>query len=105
MNIIADRSEKLEFEEQEREHARTLRYAELRSELNSTSVRVRAWEKLHGLRLPVGSTHRILAVISRATGIPVAALHEEQQARRVARTAQPAAKIEVKDPASLAPVD
>jgi len=95
MDVILDRSARLAFEEQERERVRMQRYEELRSESNSTAVRVRAWEKLHGLRLPTSPTHGILRVISVATGIPVVALREEQQARRDARLPRPVAKVEV----------
>jgi hypothetical protein len=100
MDAIADHRERRELEERERERVRTLQYEELRSEFNSTGVRVRAWEKLHGLRLPTSSAHPILGVISAATGIPVAALHDEQQARRLARMPRPAAKVEETDPPS-----
>jgi hypothetical protein len=86
MDTILDRRARLELEAQERQRLRALQYEELRSELNSTGVRVRAWEKLHGLRLPTSSTHHILGVISAATGIPVTDLRDEQQARRRAST-------------------
>jgi hypothetical protein len=95
MDPITDNRERRKLEEQERERVRTLQYEELRSEFNSTAVRVRAWEKLHGLRLPANSNHPILWVISTATGLPVAALRDEQQARREARTARPATTLEV----------
>ena len=92
MELVVDRSERLALEEQERERTRSQRYEELRSEFNSTAVRVRAWEKLHGLRLPTSSVHPILRVISAATGIPVAAIRDEQQARRDASAGATAAK-------------
>jgi len=85
MQVIVDPSERLALEEQERERIRAQHYEELRSEHNSIAVRIRAWEKLHGLRLPTSSVHPVLRVISAATGIPVAALRDEQQARRDAR--------------------
>jgi hypothetical protein len=43
-------------------------------------------------------------VISAATGIPVAALRDEQQARRSARLGGPATKVEAQ-PAPDAPLD
>ncbi|HEY4212427.1 MAG TPA: hypothetical protein VGM84_13190 [Steroidobacteraceae bacterium] len=90
MQVIVDRSERLALEEQERERTRAQHYEELRSEFNSAAVRLRAWEKLHGLRLPTSSNHPILRVISAATGVPVAAIRDEQQARRDARAGRPA---------------
>jgi hypothetical protein len=95
MDAIADHRERRKLEEKERDWQRTQQFEELRSEFNSTAVRVRAWEKLHGLRLPTSSNHRALHVISAATGIPVASLRDEQHARREARTARPAAQVEV----------
>ena len=45
------------------------------------NVRIRAWEKLHGLRLPASSTHRILDIIAVDTRLTLAEVQEEQQAR------------------------
>jgi hypothetical protein len=104
MQVIVDPSERLALEEQERERVRAQHYEELRSEHNSIAVRVRAWEKLHGLRLPTSSAHPVLRVISAATGIPVAALRDEQQARRSACLGGPATKVEAQ-PAPDAPLD
>jgi len=91
MHVIMDRAERLAMEGLERERVREQRYEELRSEFNSTAVRVRAWEKLHGLRLPTSSLHPILRVISASTGIPIAAIRDEQQSRRSAPATQPVA--------------
>jgi len=96
-DAVADHRERRKLEEQERELQRTQRIEELRSEFNSTAVRVRAWEKLHGLRFPTSSNSPVLHVISAATGIPVEALRDEQDARRAARTARPAAQVSVTD--------
>lgn len=106
MQLIEDRNERLAREELERERTRTQRYEELRSEFNSTAVRIRAWEKLHGLRLPSSSIHPILRVISVATGIPLADIRGEQQTRRDARAGQPAAgKIEAPAIPDITPGD
>jgi hypothetical protein len=51
------------------------------SEFNSPRVRVRAWEKAHGLRLPDDATHPILYVIARATRLTLAEVVAEQRAR------------------------
>ncbi len=89
--VLADHRERLAVEEDERVKERARQFEELRSELNSASVRIRAWEKMHGLRLPTSPAHPILDVIASATGIPLATLREEQQIRRVKRQTQPAA--------------
>ncbi len=106
MQLIEDRNERLAREEYEREQTRTQRYEELRSEFNSTAVRIRAWEKLHGLRLPTSSIHPILRVIAAATGIPLADIRGEQQTRRDARAGQPpAGKIEAPVVPDIAPAE
>jgi hypothetical protein len=93
--LLADHRERVAVEEEERAKQRTLQFEELRSEFNSASVRIRAWEKMHGLRLPTSPDHPILDVIASATGVPLAALREEQQARRAKRVTAPTAEGEV----------
>lgn len=92
--LLADHRERLVFEAEERVRQRTRQYEELRSEFNSAPVRIRAWEKMHGLRLPTSPAHPILEVIASATGVSLAALREEQETRRSQR-ALPAATGEV----------
>ena len=93
--LLADHRERVAVEEEERAKQRTLQFEELRSEFNSASVRIRAWEKMHGLRLPASPDHPILDVIASATGVPLAALREEQQARRAKRVTAPTVEGEV----------
>jgi hypothetical protein len=93
--LLTDHRERLAVEEEERIKQRTRQFEELRSEFNSAPVRIRAWEKMHGLRLPADPDHPILDVISAATGITLAALREEQLARRAKRVTPPATEGEV----------
>jgi hypothetical protein len=88
--LLTDHRERLLFDAEERVRERTRQYEELRSEFNSAQVRIRAWEKMHGLRLPTSPDHPILEVIASATGVSLAVLREEQQTRR-SKPAQPAA--------------
>jgi len=83
LELLADHRERLALEEKERLRKRTSQFEELRSEVNSVPARVRAWEKMHGLRLPSDPAHPILRVIASDTGISLGCLREEQQARRV----------------------
>src|SRR5579862_8969460 len=85
MELLTDHRERLAAEEEERLKQRARQFEELRAEFNSVPVRIRAWEKMHGLRLPTSPAHPILDVISSVTGIPLAALREEQLARRPRR--------------------
>jgi hypothetical protein len=70
-----------ELEEEERANQRRLELAVQRSELNPPAVRIRAWEKLHGLCLPSDSAHPILDVIAVGTRLTLAEVQAEQRAR------------------------
>lgn len=97
MEVLTDHRARLAVEEEERLTERSRQFEELRTELNSVSVRIRAWEKMHGLRLPTNPAHPILDVIASVTGIPVTALREEQQTRRSKRATPPVPKREITD--------
>ena len=94
LELLADHRERLALEEKERARKRDSQFEELRSELNSVPVRIRAWEKMHGLSLPSDPAHPILRVIASTTGISLACLREEQQARRVNQTPRTLARSE-----------
>jgi len=94
LELLAGHRERLALEEEERERKRTNQFEELRSEVNSVPIRIRAWEKMHGLRLPSDPAHPILRVIASTTGISLACLREEQQARRVNQTPRTLARSE-----------
>lgn len=54
---------------------------EMRSDQSSATQKIRAWEKLHGLRLPRDPNHLILHLIAKQTGLPLNAVLEEQSGR------------------------
>lgn len=70
-----------ELEQEERANQRRLELAVQRSELNPPTVRIRAWEKLHGLQLPLDPAHPILEVIAVGTRLTLAEVHAEQVSR------------------------
>jgi hypothetical protein len=70
-----------EIEEEERAQQRRLDLAEQHSEFNPPAVRIRAWEKVHGLRLPSDLAHPILQVIAVGTRLTLEDVHAEQCAR------------------------
>lgn len=86
LELLADHRERIALEEEERARKRTSQFEELRSEVNSVPVRISAWEKMHGLRLPSDPAHPILHVIASATGISLSCLREEQRTRRLKQT-------------------
>jgi len=82
-------AERFAQEEHEREERKRRELAEQRSDANTPDVRIRAWEKLHGLRLPSDPAHPILDVIAVGTRLTLAQVREEQGAR----AARSAAKL------------
>jgi hypothetical protein len=82
---IRTHAERLALEELERAQRRRLELAEQRSDLNPPDVRIRAWEKVHALRLPGDPSHPVLDVIAIATGLTLAQVQDEQRARGVLR--------------------
>jgi len=69
------------FENEERAQQRLAQLAEQRSDSNPPDVRIRAWEKLHGLRLPFDPQHPVLDVIAVATRLTLPEVQAEQHAR------------------------
>jgi len=79
--IIRAHRERIVLEEIERMRRRSLELAEQCSNLNPPDVRIRSWEKTHGLRLPFDSTHPILDVIAHDTELTRTDVEEEQRVR------------------------
>jgi hypothetical protein len=88
--LIQTHRARLALEEDERAQQRRVELAEQRSDRNSAEVRIRIWEKLHGLRLPKDASHPILDVIAISTRLTLEEVREEQRARLAPRTAAPA---------------
>lgn len=76
---------RLAVEEDARAYQKRLDLEEQRSDMNTPEVRIRAWEKVHGLRLPLDSSHPILDVIVLGTRLTLAEVQAEQRARSVRR--------------------
>ena len=75
--------------ERERAEKRRQQLAEQRSDANPPDVRIRTWEKLHGLRLPSDPSHPVLDLIAVSTRLTLAQVQDEQ----CARAAQAAGKV------------
>ena len=80
-DLVTSQAERLAHEEFERAEKRRLDLAEQRSELNPPDVRIRVWERVHGLRLPSDPAHPILDVIATSTRLTVDEVREEQKTR------------------------
>ena len=71
--IVREQNEEAERAQRER--------IEQSSELNAPAVRIRAWERLHRLTLPRGSTHAVLDIVANATRLTLEQVREEQRRR------------------------
>ena len=76
-----DYRQRLALEEYERAERKRLEVAEQRSSLHAPDARIRAWEKVHGLRMPSTPGHPVLTVIATATELSLAEVEDEQRAR------------------------
>jgi hypothetical protein len=63
------------------------------SPLNSPGDRIRLWERLHQVDLPLNPAHRLVSIIAANTGLSTAEVQEEQRLRATAHTAPPAPVI------------
>lgn len=84
-------AERFAQEQHQREERKRRELAEQRSDANAPDVRIRAWERLHELRLPSDPAHPVLDVIAVSTRLTLAQVREEQAAR--------AARSQAKHPA------
>jgi hypothetical protein len=73
-----------EIEAEARLEQRRLEIAEQTLDQNLAGARIRAWEKVHGLRLPSDLQHPILDQIACTTQLSLQDIREEQRIRREA---------------------
>jgi hypothetical protein len=83
-DIIRDHRVRVAIEADARLERRRAEQAEQRESSSTPEARIRAWEKVHGLRLPLDAAHAIVAIIATETHLTVAEVREEQCARKTA---------------------
>jgi hypothetical protein len=83
---LVNPAERLAAEEYERSEKRRQELAEQRSNLNPPETRIRAWERIHQLRMPSDPAHPILDVIAVSTRLTLEEVREEQRMRAARRT-------------------
>ncbi len=81
VDIIRTHAERLALDAEERLHQRQRALAEQSSTANPPDVRIRAWERVHALRMPGDAVHPVLEVIASGTGLTLEQIREEQRAR------------------------
>jgi len=79
--LMRDHRERLATQEQERLERKRSQREELRSDSRTADERIRSWEQLHGLRLPVSANHPVIQVIVADTRLTLEEVLAEQQAR------------------------
>ena len=79
--MLLDYRQRFALEQAEKAATRQHELAQQRSELNPPEVRIRHWEKLHGLSLPPNPAHPILHVIASATGLTILEVQACQRQR------------------------
>ena len=78
---LIDYQRRREIEAEERAERRRIQLAEQTLAQNVAGVRIRAWEKVHALRMPSNPDHPILLQIAIATQLTLADVREEQRVR------------------------
>jgi hypothetical protein len=76
-----DHRARLERARLEAEERRTREMSEQSSPINSPEIRIRAWERLHQVRLPRDPEHNVLLIIAQQTGMALADVQEVQRLR------------------------
>jgi hypothetical protein len=83
--ILSDYRQRRALEEHERAELKRADLAEQHSTLNCADLRIRAWEKVHGLRMPADSTHPVLEAIAAATQLTLLDVQNQQRLRSAQR--------------------
>jgi hypothetical protein len=78
---LIDYQRRREIEAEARLEHRRREIAEQTLEQNLAGIRIRAWEKVHALRMPSDPQHPILDQIAIATQLSLREIHEEQRIR------------------------
>jgi hypothetical protein len=84
--VLLDYRERRAMEALERAAVKQQHQAEQSSASNSADLRIRAWERVHQLRMPSTPLHPVLQVIAVATQLSIAEVRYEQQLRSARRT-------------------
>lgn len=84
--LLIDYRQRRAHEERERAELKRVSLAEQHAASNSADARIRAWEKVHQLRMPSDPTHPALAAIAAATQLTLTDILNEQRLRTARRT-------------------
>ena len=79
--LNADYRARLAMEQTYAEERRRAELLELTATANTPDLRIRAWERTHGLTLPRNATHPVLNALAAATQLTLEQVHAEQRRR------------------------
>jgi hypothetical protein len=82
--LISDYRIRLALEKEHADERHRLEMSELTATANTSDVRIRAWERTHGLSLPRGASHPVLNSVAAATRLTLEQVHAEQRRRLMA---------------------
>ena len=89
VDIMRDHRARIAIEEETRVAKRVAAQAEQCEGSTTPEARIRAWEKLHELRLPSDAAHPIVTIVALVTHLTIAEVWQVQQARHAARRVEP----------------
>lgn len=81
VDLMVDTRKRIAQEQAEATERRHGEIAEQTSMRNPPEQRIRIWERLHGLQLPVKPDHPLLAVVALNTELSIEQVQEEQRHR------------------------
>lgn len=90
-DLIADYRARLASQKAEASENRRTALAEQVSVLNAPDQRIRIWERLHELGLPVSPDHPLVPIIAAHTELTLVQVRAEQTRRLAARKSAPTA--------------
>jgi len=80
-DFVKEHRARVALASEELQRKRTREAALQTDESLTPQERIRAWERIHELRLPTDPTHPLVRFIARVTGLGVPEVHEEQRRR------------------------
>jgi len=81
--LNADYRSRLSAEQFHADEKRRAELLELTATTNTPDMRIRAWERTHGLSLPRGTEHPVLPFVAAATRLTLEQVQAEQRRRLV----------------------
>ena len=84
-DLIVDTRRRIAIEQAEASERRQGELAEQTAMRNTPEMRIRVWERLHGLDLPARAGHPLLEVVAKDTELSLEQVQEEQRQRTAAR--------------------